>query len=116
MMDSAAELLAPLRADQQTLVEVAFHALTKHDVWPSVRYLERQLATPTLAALMASFPTLGSVHYSAVWATSVGGMHQAESAVGLTVAGLAHVDDGDRSIDPYLTMLRAVSRRLNDLL
>jgi hypothetical protein len=113
MTERAARLLVPLNGDQQALVDSVFEALTSHNVWPSVHYVERQLATPALSALLATFPTLGGVHYSAVWAMSTGGVHQADSEVGLTVAGLAHAPGGERLVEPFLRMLRGVALRLS---
>jgi len=105
-------LLAPLSRDQQALVDTIFEVLTTQSVWPTVHYVERRLAVPAVGALLASFPTLGGVRYGAVWPMSVGGMHQANAEVGLTVAGLAHADGGHLLIESFLTVLRGVARRL----
>lgn len=115
MTSGADRLLAPLAPEQQALVDEVFEVLAKDNTWPSVHYLERKLAVPSISPLVASFPTLGGVHYAAVWALSSGGVHVAENEVGLTVAGLAHVHGGDRFIQMFLTMLRGVARRLDEL-
>jgi len=104
-------LLAPLDRDQQALVNTVFEALTNYDVWPSVHYVERQLAT-AFSAVLAGLPRLRGVDYGAVWAMRTGGVHQADGKVGLTVAGLAHVEGGERFIEPFLTVLRNVAQRL----
>jgi hypothetical protein len=111
---AADRLLAPLSDEQQWLVDVVFEALDVHNVWPTFHYVERRLQTPALAALIASFPTIGGVHYSAVWAMSVGGVHPADQQVGLTIAGLAHATGAERYIELYLRMLRGVAARLVD--
>jgi len=115
MTTGAERLLAPLTDEQQALVDAIAEVLAQHDVWPSVHYLERKLAIPAVTPLVASFPSLGAVHYSAVWAMSSGGVHMAENDVGLTVAGLAHVRGGERFIGPFLAMLRGVARQLDEL-
>jgi hypothetical protein len=108
----AARLLAPLDRDEQALVNTVFEALTNHDVWPSVHFVERRLAIPALGKVLAGLPTLSGVQYRAVWAGSMGGVHQADGEVGLTVAGLAHAQGGERFIEPFLTVLRNVAQRL----
>ena len=117
MTDAVARLLAPLTRDQQALVDAVFEALTSYNVWPSAQYLERQLEIPALNPLLASLPTIGPVpvRYSVVWHIHTAGAHGGGGEAGLTVAGLAHVDGGERLVEPFLAMLRCVAQRLKEL-
>lgn len=108
-------LLSPLPPRLQAVIDAVFDAFNRHNTWPNHRYLERCLAETAMTPLLSSFPSLGPVHYSAVWSSGLGGASDADREVGLTIAGLAHVDGGEKLSDPFFRMLRGVAARLNDL-
>lgn len=107
-------LLAPLSPGQRGLVDVVFKSRRTNSRWPNYRFVERAIRTSALP-LLHSFPSLGTVGYSAVWVTSRGGMHHDDDRVGLTVAGLAHVDGGDRFYRPFFRFLDFVAGELDAL-
>lgn len=93
-MTSAEDLLAPLTAGQQRLVDVVAEAsLVSEHEWPFFDYVEGVLDDEGLDAweVLQSFPEVGRWRYGAVvWSQSGGAKPTGESEVALTVLGMWH--------------------------
>lgn len=107
-------LLEPLTDEQQALVVAVFEVYRGRKVWPNVHYLDRRLGGRSIAQIVATLPTLGSVGYRVVSIPSTC-VHDPKQEVALTVAGLAHVEGGETMIAPFLRFLRCVAARLDAL-
>lgn len=93
-MTSAEDLLAPLTAGQQRLVDLVAEAFLVSELeWPFFDYVEGVLDDEGLDAreLLQSFPEVGRWRYGAVvWSQSGGAKPAGESEVALTVLGMWH--------------------------
>ncbi|MFY9578962.1 MAG: hypothetical protein WAQ33_06515 [Gaiellaceae bacterium] len=88
------DLLAPLDADQQSLVDLVAEAFLREDYqWPFFDYIEGMLDLEGRDAwtILETFPELGRWRYSALsWSRSGGAKPSAESEVELTIVGFSH--------------------------
>ena len=106
-------LLSTPTEEQRALLEVVHKAFRQANRWPIFQYVEAMLDRQGLdtATVLASFPTVGTARYGAVWWDRSAPLP--DSLVGLTVAGLSHCQGGYVEIQLFLdTLAYLIQRRL----
>jgi hypothetical protein len=95
--------------EQQMVLDTVAPVYLKYGQWPTWAWLEETLDRQSLSAseILAGFPREFSVGYGYLWPTRQSAPTP-QDRVGLTVAGLAHVEPAEQLVSHFLNLVDAL--------